>query len=231
MAALLAAFVSLGNWQLQRAQDKRDLLAAFDAGAAIGTAVAAASENAAAQHPRYTPLSASGRFDTAHQFLLDNVVLDGRVGFYVWTPLRLDGGAAVLVNRGWIPLGEKRTDVPDIGIDGDSREITGLLDRLPEPGLRLDSGGLPDGWPKIVMYPRIDELRAVLDYPLYDYVLLMNEAADGGFRREWRPQLLPPRRHVGYAVQWFAFAAAVLVLFLLLSFKRETSRDNERAND
>ncbi len=223
MALLIVAFVSLGNWQLQRARDKRDLLDAFDSGSAIPAARAAATANAANQYPRYTPLSARGQFDTRHQFLLDNVVQHGQVGFYVWTPLRLEGSnAAILINRGWFPLGPTRADIPPIEVDERPREISGLLDRLPEPGLRLSGSGLSAEWPRVAVYPRIDELRAVLDYPLYDYLLLLDAGADDGFVRDWRPQLLPPRRHVGYAVQWFAFATAVLALFLILSFKRES---------
>lgn len=222
VAALLVAFVSLGNWQMRRAQEKRAILTAFDAGHSMQQPRGEVSEDAARRYPRYTPLAARGRFDGNHQFLLDNVVHDGRVGFYVWTPLLLTGDdRAVLVNRGWLPLGASRDDLPDIDIGADVREIAGMLDRLPEPGMRLGNAGLPSGWPKIVVYPRIGELQAVLDYPLYDYLLLMQDDEEDGFLRDWRPQLLPPRRHVGYAVQWFAFATAVLVLFLLFSFKRE----------
>jgi len=223
VAVLMAAFVSLGNWQLQRASEKRALLDAFDSGSAIADAVAEATADAANRYPRYTPLGARGQFDNRHQFLLDNVVQNGQVGFYVWTPLRLEGsGAAVLVNRGWFPLGAHRADLPPLDVGEQPRAVTGLLDRLPEPGLRLGGSGLSTDWPRIAVYPRIDELRAVLDYPLYDYLLLLDAAAEDGFARDWRPQLLPPQRHVGYAVQWFAFATAVLALFLILSFKRES---------
>jgi hypothetical protein len=95
-------FALLGRWQWHRAAEKRVLMAAFDAGLQAGASELGARTLAAT--PRYTLLRMRGRYDGAHQFLLDNISRDGVVGYEVLTPFVLEDGRIVVVNRGWLPL-------------------------------------------------------------------------------------------------------------------------------
>src|ERR1700712_3490273 len=96
--------ISLGNWQRHRAAEKDALRAQYvaTAGAAAFEVTGAESDIAAI---RYQPVRAHGVYHPVHQILLDNKILDGRPGFEVVTPLRLDNGRYVLVDRGWIAVG------------------------------------------------------------------------------------------------------------------------------
>lgn len=211
--------VQAGFWQLDRASEKRALLARFDA----GSAAAANPELVAdAQAParRYERLRLSGRYDASHQVLLDNLSFKGRPGYQVLTPLSTPGGT-VLVNRGWVPADGNRAVLPDIQVGGQVREVTGRIDWLPRPGIELTTATPPQDtpWPRRLLFPTSQQISAQLGLPLRDYQLLLDPAAADGYVRDWHPGGLEPDRHVAYAVQWFGLALTVVVIYLVLARK------------
>lgn len=214
-------FVTAGFWQLRRAEEKRLLFANFDAGS-IGSVIEAPAAGADLARLRYSTVAAAGRFDAAHQVLLDARTRNGKAGYEVLTPLLRpfpDNRPALLVNRGWVPADPDRTRLPDVSVTTEPRNVTGLLDRLPRAALSAGPA-TPDeaaGWPRRMLYPTAAEIRAALGYPLEDYQLLLSRAAPDGYQREWRPAVMTPRQHLGYAVQWFAMAAALVVLYAVVN--------------
>ena len=90
--------------------------------------------------------------------------------------------------------------------------------------MRLGDGGACEqrGWPRVLNYPTIAQVRCQYDGPVAAGLLLMAEDAPGGFVRDWDSQLsrMPPVRHYGYATQWFAMALAVLAIFVIVNLKR-----------
>jgi surfeit locus 1 family protein len=209
--------VQAGLWQLDRAGEKRAMLARFD------TASAAAANPeliADAQAParRYERLRLSGRYDGSHQVLLDNLSFEGRPGYQVLTPLSTPGGT-VLVNRGWVPADGNRTVLPDIQVSSQVREVTGRIDWLPRPGIELTTATLPKDarWPRRLLFPTSQQISAQLGLPLRDYQLLLDPDAADGYVREWHPGGMGPERHTAYAVQWFGLALTVVVIYLVLA--------------
>jgi surfeit locus 1 family protein len=219
-AIVLAGLTNLGFWQLRRADEKRELLAAYAAGQ--GTSVPLTAGNAGVL-PRYQQVTASGRYEADRQLLLDNMPSkSGAPGFRVLTPFRVDGGnGLVLVDRGWIPVGPDRSVLPGIEVDGNHREIRAMLDELPRPGVRLGAADNAAGtWPKVVNFPQHDELVAMYGEPLLQPLMLLDPAVDAGFERAWEARFgFEPERHVGYAVQWFSLSAALLVLYFVASLR------------
>jgi len=214
-ASFLALFVWLGQWQVGRAAEKRELFEGFAAGAQAPVALPGID----ATVPRYRMVSASGRYEASRQFLLDNVVQDGRVGYYVLTPLVLNDGSALIVNRGWVPLGGDRSTLPSVEVGEAERAVTGRIDEFGRPGLELE--GVPGtGWPRVVSFPRAEELAAALKRPVRSQQLLLDAGDADGYERRWQPPGMGPDKHMGYAVQWFALAFTVLVTWLLLSWRR-----------
>lgn len=216
MAACAALCLALGFWQLQRAAGKRALAAAF--------ATAAAPErlpDGAVELPRYRPVIVQGRYDSARQFLLDNMPRAGRPGVQVLTPLVLADGRAVIINRGWVPLGTTREVLPEVSVPATERELGGRIDHLPRPGIELASD-LPNGWPKLVSFPRMEQLAAALGRELHPQLILLDPAAPDGYLREWRPAGLGPEQHLAYAVQWFALAATAVVIWIVLGLRVES---------
>jgi surfeit locus 1 family protein len=213
-AAAVALFVSLGAWQLGRAGAKRALAADFAAG---GPAVE--WRQLPLDAPRYQRVTLRGRYDAAHQFLLDNMSHESVAGLQVLTPLVLDDGSAVIVNRGWVPWGPTRSRLPEVAVDGEKRTVVGRLDELPKPGIWLKAPSAP-GWPRLVQYPRMEELAVDLGRELAPRQVLLDPAVPDGYVRDWVVPGTPADRHLGYAVQWFAFAAVAAAIWLVLSVRK-----------
>lgn len=221
---LLPVFVSLGLWQWNRGQVRQadwDQFAEADAPATPATA------NQLPRLPRYTHVQVRGRFDAERQFLLDNRSYQGAPGYEVLTVLQLDGGGLLLVNRGWVPFGGYRDQLPDLqlpaGDDGQMLELRGRIGALPAAGLA--SGRLaPERdapWPRVTSFPTQEQLEVAYGSSLLPLVLLLDAQSGPGYVRDWHPPGLPPERHIGYAVQWWAFALLLAGLFIGLNLKRK----------
>lgn len=212
----VALLVWLGAWQLDRAGQSRAQLEAYASGAAAPVALPPASRLL----PRYTRVRLSGRYLPERQFLLDNMTHAGVAGYRVLTPFATDGGDIVLVDRGWLPLGPSRAVLPAVAVGGEARALAGRVDALPRPGIELGAAPARGPWPRVVAYPRLAELGAALGRQLYPQVVLLDPDAADGYLRDWHPGGLPPERHVGYAVQWFALALTLVVGYLFASLRR-----------
>jgi surfeit locus 1 family protein len=213
-AVAIVLFAALGNWQLGRAEEKRDLAAKFGA---AGPAIE--WRQLPPDAPRYTRVSLRGHYDPAHQFLLDNLSHESVAGVEVLTPFLLDDGSAVIINRGWQPFGATRQELPDVAVDGEMRTVVGRIDELPRPGIWLKAPPAA-GWPQLVQYPDMDELSRQLGRKLAPRQVLLDPAVPDGYLRDWSLPGTPIDRHIGYAVQWFAFAALAGAIWLVLSFRK-----------
>ena len=217
---LLPAFLSLGLWQLQRADSKAAQFEAFSSRASSPALVGWPGDDA----PRYSRVQLAGRFVPDQQFLLDNMTHEGRNGYHVLTPFMLSGERRwLLVNRGWIPAGADRAELPDVGVADHQRTVAGQLDLLPQPGLDLGPAPTGSAWPQVVFFPDMAELASRLERPLLSYQLLLDADQPGGFLRQWGPRSMAPEKHLGYAVQWFGFAVALLVIYVVLGIRRARS--------
>lgn len=223
--AFVMIFLSLGSWQLNRAHQKEKLQNAFDDASKdrpvvlAGTSVAPEGLGVVRGHAR-------GQFDSARQLLLDNQPRDGVPGYRVWTPLRLDSGGLLIVDRGWLPADPRRDHLPKLDLDGSARMVSGYWRSLPEPAIRLNANPcVEDRFPRVVSYPTFAQLKCIFRLDagetIADGILLLNADQADGFVREWTlPNPVPPSRHYAYAAQWFAFAATLLGIFFWLGFKR-----------
>lgn len=218
---LLALLISLGFWQLDRAEQKRVLLEAYG-DRPHDTAIQLTADFAPGPDWRYRRVQATGAYIAGRQFLLDNRVYRGRAGYHVLTPLRIaDSDVLVLVNRGWVPQGATRAELPSLPAPGGDQHIEGIIDFPPDKVFSLGEGEDRDpGWPKVLQRVRLDLQAQQLHARLLPLVLLLAPEQPGGFVREWTPVVIGPERHVGYAVQWFALAAALVILYMLANLKR-----------
>jgi surfeit locus 1 family protein len=223
VAAALAVSGTAARWQLNRAAEKEAMFAAFAAGDA-GSPIEALPADGAAGALRYRQVRLSGRYDAERQILLDNIPADGRPGYHVLTPLRLVDGKAVLVNRGWVPADGDRSQLPEVAVAATDVTVTGRIDRLPQPSVRLAAppGPASAPWPRRLFFPDAAAASAELGYRVSDYQLLLDPAAPEGFRRDWSPSEFGPEHHLGYAVQWAGLGLTAVVLWVVLSLRRRT---------
>jgi surfeit locus 1 family protein len=217
---LIAMLVSLGRWQLHRAAEKRVLFDSFAAASTAALPIDLQSLSVA----RYSRVQAVGSYDETRQILIDNMVEAGQAGYFVITPFALKSGGSVLVNRGWVPLGQTRAARPAIPVAGDSRTIRGRADNLPSPGIRMGvPAPLAPPYPVVAAYPTRAELAQLLkesDWTSATDLILLDADEPDGYVRNWAPPGFPPIRHIGYAVQWFALALALAVIYVVTNFRR-----------
>jgi surfeit locus 1 family protein len=217
---LLVLFVSLGRWQWHRGEGKQALWDAYERSDAAAQVDAHIDFDTAA---RFKTVAIRGHFEPKRQFLLDNRSHAGMPGYEVLTPFVLENDHRILVNRGWIPFSGYRDRLPDVSLEDAAPTIVrGRLDELPTPGLA--SGRAPpqagDSWPKLTSFPTHEELEAALRNRLARRILLLDPKMPNGYVREWSPPGMAPERHFSYAIQWWGFAAVLLVLYFGLNFRK-----------
>jgi len=226
---LLPVLLSLGFWQLDRSWQKAELQTAFAEQSQQQPTTLDHLDPADSSH-YYRRVIATGHYDDSRQLLLDNQLREGRPGYQVLTPLRLPNGQAMLVNRGWVPLGESRQVLPDIAVTTESVTVKGRIAQPANPGIRLGAaGGADRNWPRIIQYVDYAPLSAILGYPLKPAIILLDPEANSGYWRDWQPSFggLGPEHHQGYAVQWFALSAALVILYFASSIRREPPSEVE----
>lgn len=228
-AALLPLLIGLGIWQLGRAEEKREIeqtvsrrmtAPPLEIDAARWQAIHAGADVSTLAYRRVTM---SGRFEVVHQYLLDNRTRNGIAGFQVLTafiPGGADGG--VLVNRGWIPLGERRDRLPPLPAPSTLLRISGAFDAPRKPPPLLGASGYEQRpWPKIVQRVELEPMSKQLGISLLPQVVLLDPDAAAGFVREWKPYYgISVQRHQAYAFQWFALATALAFIYIVVNLKR-----------
>jgi len=221
--AAAAVMVMLGNWQLHRYQERSATNARIDAAdsteavaltsvvpapSAVGTAGPSPGKRLA-----WAKVTVSGRYDVTHEIQARGRTVDGAVGFEIVTPLVLDDGKAVLIDRGWVPAPAAGATAAPVVPPAPAGRVTvigqiHLSESRPAPIERRD--GRLD-----TRRISLSRLAPELPYPVYGaYVLLSSQTppADPAFTRvpiakedSWQ--------NGGYAVQWWLFAVMALFAF------------------
>ncbi|SFW53942.1 SURF1 family protein [Luteibacter sp. UNCMF366Tsu5.1] len=217
----ILVFVRLGMWQLDRASEKDELLRRFAAGAAAGVE----EFGMVAETPpddRYPRLDVHGSFVRDRYYLLDDQTHAGQLGVHVYAPFAPRGhDRYLLVDLGFLPKeGGANPRLPPLPT-GDT-DVHGLYVPPPGVGIRMGGDRLPEqrGAEKTVIYVDLKDIAADLGHSLYPRVLLMDADPASIYARDWTPGFMPPARHRAYAFQWFTFALAAVVIFVLLHRKR-----------
>jgi surfeit locus 1 family protein len=218
--AAVALFVRLAFWQLSRAAEKDALQAQYAAGQRSVVELTAANAAGLTQYQRVT---ARGHYDSAHQILLDSMPSAmGQPGYRVVTPFELEQGGWVLVDRGWHRPGATRSDIPDVAVGEAARSVAGQLSVLPRPGVRLagpSSSG--NSWPRVMNYPEHASVEQVLERKVLPGLVLLDANQPDGYERAWQARTdMGSERNLSYAVQWFGFAIAAVVLFVVMGLRR-----------
>ncbi len=227
---LLPVLLALGMWQLDRSEQKRALLKLQEQAATTDIMHLSAAIDDKTDALRYRQVEVTGRYDVAHQLLIDNQISGGKAGYFVLTPLVLTGETrAVLVNRGWIPQNPDRTVVPDLQINKVQATISGRINHFPSVGIKLAGAEIPTaGWPSVVQVVDSNVLAKKLGYPLFQFQLELDKELPDGFKREWRTStIMLPEQHTAYAIQWFALALTLTILFIWYSFKNNDAQSKE----
>ncbi len=216
----LYLLISLGLWQLDRAEYKENLESIIDARQKLQP-IDIRTTRASVEDKLYLPVVIRGKYDTSHQIYLDNRVVNHQAGFDIYTPLIQEDGSAILVNRGWLKQGRTRQDLPAFETDSTFREFTGVLALPPSPGLILsDQANNLSSWPVVMQYIDLVRLEKKLGYSVNPMILILDKMDPTVFHREPVKFNTNSAKHMAYAVQWFALAATLIIIFLVVNSKR-----------
>ncbi len=217
---MLPLLISLGFWQMQRAEDKRSLAMAYESQQARAPAPASVLREEPAAALAYRQIELHGSYRPGEYFLLDNRMWQGKYGNQVLALFDLVDGGTALVNRGWVPADPSRqraTEVPEVG--GEVR-ITGHVYVAPGDPYLLADEALAAGWPKQIQAVEMDKIAAVLGqqgHGLFPYPVRIDAGQAGALAVDWQVINVSPEKHIGYAVQWFTMAAVLALIYLLRS--------------
>lgn len=220
-------FARLGIWQLHRAHDKDELLRRY---AAAAGAPAQAFDAVADQPPVdvFPRVRVQGRYLADRLYLLDNPKHDSLGGVEVYAPFQPSNQhKLLLVDLGFLP-GNGTDKAPQISpLPLDVQALQGTYQPPPGTGLELGGNALAQQarWPKTSIYLDLDQVAKDLHAALYSRVLALDPDPSAIYVRVHTLDLssMPPARHRAYAFQWFAFAVASVVLFVVLHRKRRRS--------
>jgi surfeit locus 1 family protein len=147
-------------------------------------------------------------------------VLHGVVGYHIVMPLRIgDSERYVLVNRGWVAGTNARSELPQIATPSRMVTVVGLATvpskRFLELSTQVAEGNV---WQNLVL----ERYRAAVPIEIQPVVIQQENDLDDGLKREWTPPDLGINTHYGYAFQWFALAAAILIFYLVIHVRKRS---------
>ena len=214
--AAVALALRLGFWQLDRAAQKVALQDSLEArGHELPLGAAELARDAAAVPAQaFRRVRLAGTWAAERTVYLDNRQMDGKVGFFVVTPLRLDGGReSVLVQRGWVARNfDQRTLLPPVVTPPGRVEIEGRIAATPSRMFEFDaaaSGPIRQNI-EVASFARETGL-ALLPLAVIESATIL--PSSDGLARDWPPPATDVQKHYGYAFQWFAIATAIAVLY------------------
>lgn len=214
-----ALFTSLGTWQVYRAQEKHNLQQIMDARHQQDT-LNLNNYNSDLSKQIYAPVKVSGYFDKQNEILIDNEVYNGKAGYHVLTPLVFNEKSVIMIDRGWIALGKSRDVLPAIATPDTLIEIAGTIAPFKsKPALILDSSFTQTT--KVWPFYDHEKFKAYTGYDLLPIMIQMDKDNKYGFIRDWPKYDAKTGMHIGYSIQWFAFAIIVLATYLGLNVKKK----------
>jgi surfeit locus 1 family protein len=218
MLVLITVFCGLGIWQLDRADQKRSTAASLEIRRAL-EALPITDHLPDVEQLEFRTVITKGRFLSEKTILIENRKHRGKTGFHVITPLLTDTEQIVLVNRGWIPRPGQDAQ-PDIPQPAADVVVVGEV-RLPQPPaleltLNIDQTEPTPHWPFLTL----ENYSTWSGLDIQPFLILQSPEDSSAFVRQWPQPKANDAMHIGYAVQWFAFALIILAIWLGLSIHK-----------
>lgn len=230
-AAVVIAAASLGQWQLRRADEKRALQAQLDA-AAASAPIAMPAQRADPASLDGRRVSVRGRWVAERTVFVDNRTYKGVAGFHVVTPVRIEDSALhLLVLRGWVASDpHDRLRLPAVVTPPGVVEVEGIAQTELARVLELKASPAPGPQDRIWQNLDLERYAKWSGLALQPLVLRQSPGAEvDGLVRDWPVAGAMVDKHLGYAVQWFALAAATagLWLYYTLTGRRRDPDDDD----
>lgn len=223
--AIMAAGISLGQWQTRRALEK-EAIAGKLAQRETAPPVNLNADASNLDDAEYRRVVATGEFLPDWPVYLDNRPHDGMAGFEILMPFRLTGSNLhVLVARGWVERNANdRLKLPDLITPRGPIEIHGVVRR--NPGRLMQLGRSPDIQPHAVLQNlQVRQFAQASKLNMLPMLIEQTSDTQDGLVRDWPQPSAGSERNRGYAFQWYALAATAFVFFVVTGFRRGTKQD------
>jgi surfeit locus 1 family protein len=234
---LVAAGVSLGQWQDRRAAQKIGLQHKLAERAAEAPLLLSPAPRPvpiltpqAAAALEYRHARVTGQFVAGWPVYLNNRPQDGRAGFYLVMPLKIEGSDThVLVERGWLPRNNgDATRLPPYATPGGTVTVDGIVKASAGHIMQL---GVPEPVRPGAIVQNIDpgQFAQASGLKLQPFFIEQSGPAPAfeGLVRDWPAPSLGVEKHQGYALQWYALAIMALLFFVITGFSRGTDRTDQ----
>jgi surfeit locus 1 family protein len=203
--------VSLGFWQLSRAEEKQALLAEYQAREAAPPSAIASLD--LSQNQQYRRVTLAGHARNDFTVLLENRVRHGKPGYEVLTLLKLvPGGQWIWINRGWIEGSLVRKELPSVPPLPELVTLKGHLYRQLEEPFTVGEEIWREAWPQVKQNYNPGFLSSRMNIEFAPYQVRLDRDSTGALLVDWQVVNVIPEKHLGYAVQWFLMAAALVIL-------------------
>jgi surfeit locus 1 family protein len=220
--AVAAAGIALGQWQTRRALEKEGIEAKLvERSSAPSLQLTSALQTV--DEIEYRRITVRGQFLGGWNIYLDNRPYQGRAGFYLLTPLKIEGSDLyLLVARGWLPRDPiDRSKLPQIATPAGTVQVAGIARRNVGHVMELGQASAlrPDA---IVQNLEPADLARAAGIRLQPFIIEQTDRMQDGLVRDWPRPSSGADRHRGYAFQWYALAVLALVFFIVTGFRRGT---------
>jgi len=214
--------VMLGNWQLSRAQEKEDRQTRLNQ-RSLQPVISIPTSPIKLEDYQFRKVEVHGTYVPAHTIYLDNKINRGRAGYQIITPVKLgESSMHVLINRGWVAAGRTRSELPDVPTPTSKVTVSGIAESPTIKVLELSTETVSEQvWENL----HLDRYRKATGLTLQPLVILQENDAKDGLLREWTRPDSGASRNLGYAFQWFSMSLAILILYLVLSVKRDRPKN------
>lgn len=218
----LPLLLGLGSWQMQRAEEKRELQSLID----LGQAQLPTSLRSVQAEPsmHWRPVRLQGSFDAERVWLLDNRTRGGQAGVEVLQLFSDQSGQELVVNRGWVAWPD-RSSLPTISTPAGPLVLDAEIVPPAGTAFTLGEAQTQAGWPKLIVALDVQSMSIEAGVDLPPWTARLRTGSSQALRLEWPPLPTSASRHIGYAVQWFALAAALLILYIWAGFRPDRDRE------
>lgn len=214
----LALLIVLGSWQVQRLHWKEAIIAEREAAMARAP-LSVASITKAGPSLWFRPVRATGVLLHDSEIYMDGKSYRSNPGGQVVTPMRLDRGGVVYINRGWVPRELRTPEKRPAGQVAGSVTVSGILRRS---GRTND--WIPQNQPDKNEWYSVDVGAMAKRQGLVEvrpfYMEAGPAANPGGWPLGRKPMILLSNNHLQYAFTWFSFAVVLLVIYVIYHIKR-----------
>ncbi|SFF85738.1 SURF1 family protein [Neptunomonas qingdaonensis] len=208
----------LGNWQLQRAAEKEQLLLQF-------TQAEVKQNSSATPIHLFDKVELSGHLITDHYFFLDNRTWQGQVGYEVIAALKTNQANIQLISLGWLAAPSDRNRLPSLTLPNSALNVIAYADK-PSKALLLGDDTWTQSWPKRIQQLDLHKISSALKTPVSEWLFRPVSQVIPELTLTWKPVVLPPQRHTGYAVQWYGLATAWLICSAILARKMFINKES-----